>query len=129
MPTPLHGVRNGCLPSPPGRDAPRPGSAGTAIGHVRSALDWAPCGFDTADKLKASFRSQLSILSTEIDTARGRPFAINAAYAAFAEKSQALLAACTPARMDAASVERIATVARQTLEGAPQPPRQPGAVG
>lgn len=118
LPTALHGMRNGGLPVPPGSKAHPSSGAEQPLGHIRSVLDWAPCGFDTADKLKASFRDQLTSLSTDIDSARGHPFKIDAAYAAFAEKSRALLDACTPERIHAADVERIASVVRQRLEAA-----------
>lgn len=125
-PAALRSMRNGSLPSLPASGASVASAVQQAGGEILRSLDWAPCGTETPEKLKASFRTQLNSLSTGIDSARGHAFKLEDAYARFAGQAQALLAFCTPSRIEEAEVERIARAVLRHLEAAPQqPPYRP----
>lgn len=126
----LRGTRNGSLPSAPVAEAPvRAAKAPPSVEYMQRTLVWAPSGFGTSAELKSSFRFHMNTLVTDIDSARGHRFKLEHAYALFAERADALLGACTPARISPEESDRIATVVLQELRNAPQQPPFEAAAG
>lgn len=99
------------------------GKAPPSAEYMQQTLVWAPAGFETPEQLKSSFRFQMDTLLTDIHTARGQRFKLEDAYSRFAARAEALLGACTPARISSEEWDRIATVVLRQLEDAPQQPK------
>lgn len=126
----LRGTRNGSLPSAPDAEAPvGAAKAPPSVEYMQQTLVWAAAGFETSEQLKTSFRFQMDTLLTDIAAARGHRFKLEHAYTLFAERAEALLGACTPARISAEERDRIATVVLQELRNAPQQPPFQAAAG
>ena len=115
-------LQNGPFPPLPANALSGTGEAQQPGMSLLERHEWAPCGTDTPEQLKASFSSQLNTLLADIQSARGKPSYLEDAYARFANTSQALLAFFTTSRIDDEVVSRIASVVLRRLDAAPQQP-------
>lgn len=113
-------LQNGPIPSLPANGLSGTSAAQQPGMSLLERHEWAPCGTNTPEQLKASFSSQLNTLLADIQSARGKSFYLEHAYTRFANTSQALLAFLTTSPIDDAVVSRIAGAVLKQLEAAPQ---------